>query len=642
MVLLVLAALAAPAPAMVDGVPLATAQAIWQVELLRLPPEAMQDWVNDPSPAVRARAALALGRLRTEAAGAPLARLVKDPDPTVRRAAAFALGQTPGTERAVAAAWRTETDRATLARLAVALGKQGGPEAVDLLLDGLDGPAAAGAAEGLGRLAMRRVEGAATERVARRLLDQVGPLPVGDVRGRAAWALARMGLPTASEPTVTRLAAIAADDPQATVRAWALRALVGVTAPADLGPALTRAAADAAPGVRIGAARALGKGGVPGAGPLLARLLADPDPGVRVEAVTAVGAAMGDAAPAMLRDVLAGPDAGLRAAAVAALGAAGRLPGTPEDYLGAESPLAVRVAAVEAISDPARLVKLATTAAEAPLRSAAAGRLLGLEKPRAADVAALTAGPDAEIAQAAADWFREHPDVASEKALLDRLRRGDLGAAEAATFVRALAALYRTGRVGAPPPDAAAVLTPWLGLAEVREDAAVVAAVLRLPVPPGDHPTRRLPALEEVLRIRSARVFTAAGEIRIDLDPEAAPYTVWNFATLADRGYYDGVVFHRVVPDFVVQAGDPRGDGWGGPGWEIPDEINERPYEAGAVGMALSGPDTGGSQWFVTLSPQPHLDGGYTVFGHVTDGLRNAWAVQPGTRIERIVIERAP
>ena len=116
---------------------------------------------------------------------------------------------------------------------------------------------------------------------------------------------------------------------------------------------------------------------------------------------------------------------------------------------------------------------------------------------------------------------------------------------------------------------------------------------------------------------------------------------MWNFARLADDGFFDGIRFHRVVPDFVVQGGDPRGDGLGGPGWCIPDEINPLHYGEGAVGMALSEPDTGGSQWFVTLSPQPHLDGGYTIFGQVTRGMHVFHRLLPGDRIERVIIERA-
>ena len=112
---------------------------------------------------------------------------------------------------------------------------------------------------------------------------------------------------------------------------------------------------------------------------------------------------------------------------------------------------------------------------------------------------------------------------------------------------------------------------------------------------------------------------TEKGTFTIDFYPEEAPLTVDNFVKLARSGYFNGLEVHRVVPNFVMQDGDPRGDGNGGPGWSIRCEVNMLPYDRGAVGMALSGKDTGGSQWFVTHSPQPHLDGGYTVFGHVSE-----------------------
>ncbi|MBX7170312.1 MAG: peptidylprolyl isomerase [Pyrinomonadaceae bacterium] len=112
---------------------------------------------------------------------------------------------------------------------------------------------------------------------------------------------------------------------------------------------------------------------------------------------------------------------------------------------------------------------------------------------------------------------------------------------------------------------------------------------------------------------------TTKGIFTIDLTPEDAPLTVDNFVKLAKSNYFNGVSVHRVVPNFVMQDGDPRGDGNGGPGWSIRCEVNMLGYGRGAVGMALSGKDTGGSQWFVTHSPQPHLDGGYTVFGNVNE-----------------------
>jgi cyclophilin family peptidyl-prolyl cis-trans isomerase len=117
-----------------------------------------------------------------------------------------------------------------------------------------------------------------------------------------------------------------------------------------------------------------------------------------------------------------------------------------------------------------------------------------------------------------------------------------------------------------------------------------------------------------------AVLVTERGPITLALYALDAPLTVENFLALARNGYYRDTRFHRVVPNFVAQDGDPRGDGNGGPGYAIRDELNRRRYVRGAVGMALSGPDTGGSQYFITHAPQPHLDGHYTVFGVVVDG----------------------
>jgi cyclophilin family peptidyl-prolyl cis-trans isomerase len=115
---------------------------------------------------------------------------------------------------------------------------------------------------------------------------------------------------------------------------------------------------------------------------------------------------------------------------------------------------------------------------------------------------------------------------------------------------------------------------------------------------------------------------TDRGLIQIELAMHDAPLTVENFVTLARKGYFNGLSVHRVVPDFVMQDGDPRGDGEGGPGYTIRDELNELPYLRGTVGMALDPwPDTGGSQYFITHSPQPHLDAKYTVFGRIIAGM---------------------
>ena len=133
-------------------------------------------------------------------------------------------------------------------------------------------------------------------------------------------------------------------------------------------------------------------------------------------------------------------------------------------------------------------------------------------------------------------------------------------------------------------------------------------------------------------------VTTTRGSFTMALLPDEAPLTVDNFVQLSRRGYYRGIVFHRVVPNFVIQDGDPRGDGNGGPGYAIRCEINEVPYDRGTVGMALSGKDTGGSQWFVTHAPQPHLDGGYTVFGQVISGMNVVDSIIRGDVIKSMVI----
>jgi cyclophilin family peptidyl-prolyl cis-trans isomerase len=119
-----------------------------------------------------------------------------------------------------------------------------------------------------------------------------------------------------------------------------------------------------------------------------------------------------------------------------------------------------------------------------------------------------------------------------------------------------------------------------------------------------------------------ATLHTSRGAIELELFPDDAPKTVENFAELARKGFYDGVVFHRVIPDFMVQGGDPTGTGSGGPGYEFEDEINQHKIVRGALAMANRGPNTNGSQFFlVTAEACPWLDGGHTVFGQVASGM---------------------
>ncbi len=144
----------------------------------------------------------------------------------------------------------------------------------------------------------------------------------------------------------------------------------------------------------------------------------------------------------------------------------------------------------------------------------------------------------------------------------------------------------------------------------------------------------------EVKKKYFAIIETDKGEIELQFFPEHAPKTVNNFVFLAREGFYDGVKFHRVISNFVVQGGDPTGTGMGGPGYKFEDETRGNPliHEAGVMSMANAGPNTNGSQFFITHSPQPHLNGKHTVFGKVTKGMDVVNAIRQGDTMNRVTI----
>ncbi|MGI8553325.1 MAG: peptidylprolyl isomerase [Dehalococcoidia bacterium] len=135
----------------------------------------------------------------------------------------------------------------------------------------------------------------------------------------------------------------------------------------------------------------------------------------------------------------------------------------------------------------------------------------------------------------------------------------------------------------------------------------------------------------------TATIKTSKGDVVVQLFANDAPKTVNSFVYLAQHHFYDGLNFHRVVPGFVIQGGDPKGDGTGGPGYQLPDEINSHKNDAGTLAMANAGPGTDGSQFFIDLTPQPNLDGKYTVFGQVTSGLDVVQAIGSTPRDPRSV-----
>ncbi|QAT86193.1 peptidyl-prolyl cis-trans isomerase [Corallococcus coralloides] len=255
-----------------------------------------------------------------------------------------------------------------------------------------------------------------------------------------------------------------------------------------------------------------------------------------------------------------------------------------------------------------------------------------------APVRALIAGDDAVVAglaAATAGKLRDAEALPSVEALAARVpREPDLAEAVAG----ALVALK--GRAAEPR------LREWLKHphANVRRVAAESLTSLtgkpvrssRVELPPD---TYRPPSGAEVVFLT---LRTRKGDIVIRVGVES-PLTVGNLAALARKGYFRGVTFHRVVPDFVAQGGDPRGDGEGGPGHSIRCEMTHEKFVRGTVGMALSGKDTGGSQFFITHSPQPHLDGRYTAFGRVEKGMDVVDALLEGTVIDDVLVgTRAP
>ncbi len=347
-----------------------------------------------------------------------------------------------------------------------------------------------------------------------------------------------------------------------------------------------------------------------------------------------------------------------RAAALAELAAAAVSPRVRARAAEAAGLLGNQALLDRLAADPSPLVREAVLAALLPAaaRPAAAAGGAGPGVSESAELAAAPIAaaalsePDEGVRTTACNWLADHPVVALaqlsgavNRALRDESIESPLGA------IKALAA-----RAAAAPVERGAAVELLERLAAqpswvLRREAGAALALLGRPAPApapavggrSGELAERLETyrqiVEQTRRPRTVEVRTTRGSFRIRLDCPAAPRTCLNFLTLAGQHFYDGLLFHRVVADFVIQAGDPRGDGFGGPGYLLPDEINPLRYRRGVVGMALAGADTGGSQFFVTLSPQPHLDGGYTAFGEVVAGAEILDAIEAGDRIENIV-----
>jgi cyclophilin family peptidyl-prolyl cis-trans isomerase len=202
---------------------------------------------------------------------------------------------------------------------------------------------------------------------------------------------------------------------------------------------------------------------------------------------------------------------------------------------------------------------------------------------------------------------------------------------------RTLAKLADTSAAGAlrvvagsgDPPAALAAAKALSALTGEKLPASALNPPLRT-----DFDFRYLESLPETIGVA---LRTGKGEIRMEWYRDAAPLTIMSLLKLAGKKFFRGLIFHRVVPNFVIQGGDPRGDGWGGPGYSVRSEFSALSYGAGTVGIASAGKDTEGSQFFITHSPQPHLDGRYTIIGRVVGVLDVVDRVQAGDGIIDLV-----
>ncbi|HSD26422.1 MAG TPA: HEAT repeat domain-containing protein [Vicinamibacteria bacterium] len=639
---------------------------VLELEDSRSGAEEIERLLRDPDRGVRRRAALAAGRLADPALVPALQGLLNDQEVEVRRMAAFALG--------------LAGDRAAVDRLTAALADS-------------DAEVRGRSAEALGRIGDVRAAGAVARLVVDALPKTISRMTVrGDDPGSSAesWMVPRLALFALAglgDLPAARHALLDGQRPR--FDWWAATWVAMRLEKPELRPVLVAAASSDDPLSRALAARGLGALKDASALEVLLPLTRDPDEGVALHALRALGAigdARGTAAAAALltsasdvvrREALRTlavlpPDPSIRPRLVG-------LVGEPDPW--------IRAAALGALAHVDRGDFALVLSGMDPdpvwwVRAALASALGDVgDETGVAILHSMLRDEDPRVLPAVLDALRRARGKDSLDTLLRHLEHADLG-----VRVGAADAIASLGAVGASAP----LLAAWRrgladGAGELEARVAAVKAIASqaddaaraglLEIAKGD-PARAVraraalalralgaeapdPGPQAVLRppldyreamapfdprpgvsLYTPRAFlhTRHGAIEIHLDVVEAPLTTASFVDLARQGFYDGLVFHRVEPGFVVQGGCPRGDGHGGPGYSLRCEVTRRAYARGAVGMAHSGKDTGGSQFFIALSPQPQLDGGYTLFGRVVAGMEAVEKIRPGDLIERVEV----
>ncbi len=568
-----------------------------------------------PRAELRARAALAVGRLQDSTSVHDLLPLLADTALAVRHEAVFALGQ---------------------------IGHRSAREPLEALLRGPDLETTALAVEALGKIGQK----SSTATVASFLAHATPRL-----RGEAAVALWRIADSTALGALLERI-----DDPDPEVRWRVLYALEKIHAPESIVLTAALQLQDGDARVRAYAARTIGREKSSRGGAYLIQALDDPDLGVVVNALRSLqliaDTTCNHCGAAILR-TLAHPHPYVRVTAAGAL--VDRFAWTAADS-------ATRHALTDSLARHLHDSDAAT-------RGASARALLAHGGKGAID-ARLWLGDSSEVTRVA---VLQGPPLLIERlapthALLERMTAaGVLGQLHARESLQALRAgladsssLFVSACAGALADlgDSASVPQMVGAFAAHAADADADARLSLRDALRGLAGTRLADSLEAAHPARNAFpatypadfaeppsetgavIHTTAGDITWAFARQEAPQTVKNFVRLARRGYFDGDMVHRVVPNFVIQDGDPTGTGSGGPGYTIRCEYNQLRYDPGMVGMALSGKDTGGSQWFITHSPQHHLNGRYTIFARVTAGMDVVQRIVQGDRILKVDILR--
>ena len=596
--------------------------------------------LSDPDPDVREMAAFALGLIGDVVAAPALTKALEDPSPIVRGRAAEALGQIDAKEKdqVLADARRQVGD--AIGRMVAEYAKT--PPVVQLQGDDETWPAAPEAeAFRLGIYALVRL--GTYDPLAAAVLGPDGrPLTTW---WPVAYAFGRINDKRAQPVLIQLLNGTGKYTPS-----FAARGLGAIKDTGSVDALIALAGGARTPHeVIVSAVRALASiGEAKAAGPIAKLVLDTTDPNVRIEGVRALAALRSPEGLAVVQDLLTDPWPALRVEALRSAAAIDQqsfllvLSGMDPD-----PQWIVRAALVDVLATLPADVALERVRAmlHDDDRRVIPSVLRALQRLKAPDAAAIALAqlkePDFVVRGTAADVIGalKPPDGFDALAAALTLAQGDAAIDARASILAAMA------EYGGPR-----AIEALKGALDDKDWAVRVRAVDLLAKldPSGDYRDAIRPAPgtpivpytdpQLIAPTNSPHVFieTAKGTIELELAVLDAPQTSRNFVALARRGFFNGLQIHRVVPNFVVQDGDPRGDGDGGPGYTIRDELNERPFLRGTVGMALSWRDTGGSQFFIAHSPQPHLDGRYTVFGHVVNGMDVVDRIQQGDTIQRV------